>query len=130
MAAERAPKGLAAAGRRLWHAIVGDLPDGWELDARELVILEAAARQADSNAALERAITEAGVTVEGSQGQPRLNAMVTELRQGRIALEKLLSSLALPGDEGTETAQQRRSRAAAEARWGATAARRRRRGTA
>jgi endonuclease YncB( thermonuclease family) len=101
----------------VWRRIVEDLEPGWELDSRELLILEAAARQADQNRALEAALAADGVTVEGSKGQPRLNATTTELRQGRIALEKLLSGLALPGDEGALTSAQRRAQAAADSRW-------------
>ena len=44
--------------------------------------------------------------------------MATESRQGRIAFEKLLGSLALPGDEGeTMTPAQKRAQAAASSRW-------------
>jgi hypothetical protein len=115
----RAPAGLKAAGKAVWRGIHEDLGEGWELDARERIVLTAACRQADTNADLEAAIRKAGVEVLGSQGQLRLNAMVTELRQGRIALEKLLASLALPGDESGEalTASERRAQAAANARW-------------
>jgi hypothetical protein len=126
----RAPAGLKAAGRALWRGILGDLAEGWELDCRELLVLEAAARQADLNRALERALDEDGLIVSGSMGQARLNAAATELRQGRLAVERLLASLALPGDGDTETQQQRRSRAAAEARWGGNPRRRARRGAA
>jgi hypothetical protein len=106
---------------------LADVPPAWELDARELLVLEAAARQADTNRALESALKDDGMVVEGSQGQRRLNAAVTELRQGRIAVEKLLSSLALPGEDGRAmTAAQKRAQSAAEARWGQG----RRRGTA
>lgn len=115
----RAPVGLKAAGKAVWKGILGDLPDEWELDAREFVVLEAAARQADTNRALEKALVDDGMIVTGSQGQARLNAAVTELRQGRVALEKLLAGLALPGDDGrTLTAGQKRAQAAAQARWG------------
>lgn len=121
----RAPGGLGDAGRAVWRRITADLGQQWELDARELLVLESAARQADLNRQLEDALTADGVTVAGSQGQRRLNAAATELRQGRIALERLLSSLALPGEDGhAQTGAQRRAQAAAEARWG------RRRGTA
>ena len=106
-------------GKAVWRRVLADLGDGWELDARELLILESACRQADGNAQLEAAIDADGVTVRGSMGQPRLNAMVTELRQGRLALERLLASLALPGDEGAgaQTAAQKRASAAASSRW-------------
>ncbi len=129
--APRPPAGLDAVGRAVWRRILGDLPDDWELDARELLILEAAARQADLNRALEVALSEDGVRVLGSSGQPRLNAMATELRQGHVALDKLLSSLALPGDEGggALNAQQKRAQAAADARW-LREGKRRRRGAA
>lgn len=128
----RAPAGLGAVGRSLWRAIHGDLPDDWELDARELLVLEAAARQADTLAALEASIEADGVVVTGSKGQSRLNAAVTELRQGRVALERLLASLALPGDESGEamTASERRAQAAARARWARAGRRRRSNGAA
>lgn len=126
MSAERAPAGLKSAGRAVWNSILEDLVE-FELDARELLVLEAAARQADTNRALESALKDDGMIVEGSQGQRRLNAAVTELRQGRVALERLLASLALPNEEGKIlTAAQKRAQAAAEARWG----RGRRRGSA
>lgn len=123
----RAPAGLGDAGRSVWRRILADVSEEWELDARELVILEAASRQADLNRALESAITADGVMIMGSQQQPRMNAVATELRQGRIAVEKLLSSLALPGEDGRAlTAAQKRAQSAAESRWGQG----RRRGTA
>src|SRR4051812_39254076 len=113
-AAPRTPAGLGAAGRGVWRRILADVGAEWELDARELLILEAAARQADLNRSLETSIEADGVRVAGSAGQPRLNAMVTELRQGRVALERLLASLALPAEGGqTFTAAQRRAQAAA-----------------
>ena len=114
----RAPAGLKAAGRGVWRRIHEDLGAGWVLTNRELVVLEAAARQADTNAALEAAIKEAGVVVIGSRGQPRMSQAVTELRQGRLALERLLGSLALPDEDGdTMTSAQRRAQAAASSRW-------------
>lgn len=125
MSAHRAPSGLGAAGKAVWRAVLDDLAaagngaERWELDARELVVLEAAARQADLNRQLEQAIARDGVMVTGSQGQSRMNAVATELRQGRIAVEKLLSALALPNEDGRAvTAAQKRASTAAAARWG------------
>ena len=119
------PEGLGDAGRALWDAVHDDLEPrdeseaGWELDAREQLVLEAAARQADLNRGLEAAIDRDGLTVAGWAGQPRLNPAATELRQGRIALQKLLAELALPNESGQAvTSAQRRAKAAAEARWG------------
>ena len=108
----KAPDGLRKAGRHVWRHILGE----FDLDARELLVLEQAARQADAVAALEAEIDESGLVSRGSRGQPRLSGSVTELRQARLALSKLLSELALPVDDG-ETAAGRHARKAAEARW-------------
>jgi uncharacterized protein with von Willebrand factor type A (vWA) domain len=115
---QRPPEGLESAGRALWRAMHEDLGDDLEFDARERVVLRDACRQADVNAALARAIRRDGVVVEGSQGQPRLNAAVTELRQGRLAVARLLGDLDLSaGDEQPRTAASLRAQRAAQARW-------------
>lgn len=90
--------------------------------------MEAAARQADDVAHLEALVATDGMMVAGSVGQRRLHPAVTEARNGRIALAKLLATLRLPEDTGqlrseASTTAQR----AAEVRWQAE---RRRRGTA
>ena len=120
----KTPAGLSAAGRRLWTAILADLPAEIELEARELVVLEAACRQADAVAALERAVKRDGAMVKGASGQRRLNGAVTEARQGRIALARLLGDLDLPSEQTPRTASSQRARKAAETRWAAQAARR------
>ena len=56
---------------------------------------ETACAQADQNASLENALKEDGLTVRGAAGQSRLNAAATELRQGRLALAKLLDQACL-----------------------------------
>lgn len=111
----RAPVGLAKAGRALWRSLTG----AYEFDLVEMAILAAACRQADDIAALEDAIAVDGVTVVGSAGQPRLNAAITEVRQGRLALGRLLGQLAIPLDaEGRPmTEASRRAQRAANARW-------------
>jgi P27 family predicted phage terminase small subunit len=117
---ERAPPGLRAAGKRLWRDIHHALPDDGELDERELAILAAACRQADDVAALEEAIAADGVMVAGAQGQTRLNAAVTECRQARLAVARLLGELDLSDpDAEPRTARSRRARRAADARWDA-----------
>lgn len=121
----RSPKGFGQAGRAVWRSVLADLEqatagadEAWELDARELVVLEAAARQADLNRQLEELLAEQGLTVVGSMGQARLNPAATELRQGRIALEKLLAALALPDEDGRPmTAAQKRAQHAARVRY-------------
>lgn len=77
------PPGLAKAGKAQWNAIVRDLADGYEFDQRELHVLAAACRQADTVADLEAAIKRDGLMIAGAAGQVRLNAAVTELRQGK-----------------------------------------------
>lgn len=93
MTEPRTPRNLGPAGRALWHAVTGR----YSLAAHELVLLESAARHADMAARLEDLLKDGLLTV-GASGQPRLNAAVTELRQSRLALSKLLTDLALPAD--------------------------------
>jgi len=123
------PSDLGNAGRRLWSSIIADLAEGMEFDARELAILAAAGRQADSIASLERAIRRDGTMVRGAAGQRRLNAAVTEVRQARVALARLLGELDLSdAASGSQTAASRRARKAADTRWAEHAARRAARG--
>ena len=111
------PAGLARPGRQLWRDILRE----WELDARELAILKRAAKQADTNDALEKAIRRDGLMIEGASGQRRLNAAVSELRQGQLALARLLGEMALPAADGSAgaTATSRKAQKAANARSGA-----------
>ena len=112
------PKGLDSEGRALWRSILRDVPDHLELDARELTVLGAACHQADQNAALATAIQRDGLTVTGAAGQRRLNACVTELRQGRTALARLLEAVDLGTAQGfSEAPASRRAKKAADARW-------------
>src|SRR5687767_14590908 len=103
------------AGTGLIEAIRTGLPPGVELDEREEAILDLAARQARDVAAAEADIAERGYLVPGSRGQQVVNPSVAEVRQGRLALGKLLGQLDLP--ESTRDAV-RGARHAAEARWG------------
>lgn len=103
----RAPANLGTAGRALWRSVTAEFDFG----ATELAVLVAACRQADDIVLLEASISTDGATVVGSQGQPRLNAALTEVRQARLALAKLLGALALPDldDDRPLTAAQRRA---------------------
>ena len=122
------PGGLSRAGKALWRSISGDLADGMELDARELAVLDAACRQADSVAVLERAVKRDGTMVRGASGQRRLNGAVPEIRQGRIALARLLGEVDLAGEQAPGTAASRRGRRAADVRWAEHTARKAARG--
>ena len=126
-----APNGLGNRGRALWRSIVKGLPDGWELDEREVALLTLAARQTDDVAKLETAIKREGLMVAGSAGQPVLNPAVAEARQGRLALGRLLGQIELPDEEGKARGEaSRRGQKAARARWDQVGDRRRNHGAA
>lgn len=128
MAARAIPKppaGLHRSGRHLWRQIQAAVGDDFELDERETAILAMACRQADDLAALEEALDRDGVSVAGSAGQPRLNPLVTEIRQARLALNRLLGSVSIPDAEAEpRTASSLRAQNAANKRWAAVRARR------
>jgi hypothetical protein len=109
------PRDLARAGRDLWRRVLA----AYELDPVERVGLALACRQLDDVARLEELLDRDGLIVAGSSGQPRLSAVVGELRLSRLAAARLLADLALPGEEvGTAaTPAARRARRAAQARW-------------
>jgi hypothetical protein len=101
--------------------VLGDLDPGWELDARELHLLGRAARCADELAALEASVDREGATTTGSRGQVVVHPALSEARQLRLTLLRLLSAIELadPRTAGrTATPAQARGRRAAEARWG------------
>jgi hypothetical protein len=76
-------------------------------------------------AALEAAVKRDGMTVLGSAGQSRLNPAVTELRQARLALARLLGELSLPDEEDKRrSAASRRGQRAVRSRWDMQRARR------
>ena len=108
---------IGQAGQDLIEKITEGLPDGVELDEREQAILEQAARQADRQATLEQLVADEGLMTEGSKGQHRLHPALAELRQGGLALARLLGQLALPVEVGlNETEASRRARKAANTR--------------
>ena len=111
----RHPPGLGIAGRALWTRITKEL----ELDPGEVPLLTAACHQADEIAGLEKSIKVDGLTVKGSKGQVRLNPAIAEVRQGRLAMARLLSGISMPTEAGIpETVRQKRARHAAQSRWG------------
>lgn len=114
-----APSGLADAGKRLWRDLHSALDEDAEFDEREAKLLELACRQADDVAALQDAIDTDGLTIKGSTGQKRLHPAVSELRQARLALSRLLGELELPDyGEQPRTAASNRGQKAANKRWG------------
>lgn len=114
MTAPNPPTNLGKTGRALWRQITAE----WELDPRESAILAAACRQADDVAALEELLKNDGLVSVGSMKQPRLNAAITELRQSRLAVAKLLVDLRLPTEDAAPmTSTQLRASKASLRRW-------------
>lgn len=90
-----APDGLDAAGSKMWESIAGK----YELRPDEIRILEDACREADLVDDLAGEAKFADRIVKGSQGQPVINPLISELRQHRSTLASLLRQLHLPDDE-------------------------------
>lgn len=93
------PKGLKAAGKRLWSEIAG--AGTYRLRPDELRILEDACREADLVDRLEAELgkPETKLIVKGSQGQDVANPLVSEIRQHRQTSKALLASLKLPDED-------------------------------
>jgi hypothetical protein len=113
----RTPPGLASGGRALWDDVVatGDLrPD-------LLRVLTDCCHEVDLIDDLQAALKGAPHTVLGSQRQPVINPLISELRMHRSTLSTLLRALALvDSDTSAEDAGRAASGAAmalARARW-------------
>lgn len=106
------PRGLKAAGRKLWKATT----DKYEMREDELVTLKAACAEADLIDRMEKELQTESLTVEGSMGQLVAHPLVQELRQHRATMARLLIGLKLPDDDsGMGGVNQQRD--AANARW-------------
>jgi phage terminase small subunit len=115
------PDRVGKPGRELWAAVVDDVPDDCDLDARELALLGQACRAADHLAALEAVVARDGVTALGSKRQPVVHPAVAEARQQRLAILRLLGALGLeerPAVSAASSPSSLRARRAADARWG------------
>jgi hypothetical protein len=112
----KAPTGLRAPGRRLWAEVVGP----YILTPAELGVLTEACRTSDELDRLERELRALPtLTTTGSTGQLRGHPLLSEIRNHRALLERLMTGLNLPDDDqqvGTR-ATSRHARRAAQARW-------------
>ncbi|MBA2531142.1 MAG: terminase [Nocardioidaceae bacterium] len=119
----RAPAGLARRGARFWRRVVGP----FHLDDAETELLVEVCRALDECEALHAVVDEQGRTVAGSRGQVVAHPALSELRQTRLMLGRLLAQLELPDEDGDalRSPLQARGRRAATSRWGGA-----RRGTA
>lgn len=111
----RPPTGLRPAGRRLWKAVTSS----YELEVHELEVLAMACQQADVVEGLESLVAVDGYMAIGSKGQTIVHPALSEARQGRVVLGRLIAQLALPADAADVPASVRseRARRAADARW-------------
>lgn len=101
-----------SAGTDLRALLEGALPEGMEFDERESAIIDLAVGMADSIEALEDLVADQGLTVVGSQGQERFNPAVTELRQQRATLSRMLGQLRMPDGAGGVVKDVKKQRAA------------------
>jgi hypothetical protein len=99
----------AESATALVEAIRAGLPDSHEWDERERALLDLAARQAADIDRLEADIAGNGVRSGG-----RLNPAIGEVRQGRVALARILAGVDVPDGASATTL---RARKAAAARW-------------
>jgi len=110
------PATLEEAGTKLWDRIIADLPEHWELDERELHLLESACHVRDQIAKLDALVAEDGMVVVGSRGAQQVHPGLAEARQLRGVEMRLLRALQLtnPADASPTTKKAQR---AANARW-------------
>lgn len=85
------PRGLGAAGRKLWDAGVTDFV--WA--HHEMAMLEEACRIRDRIVQLDDAVKSDGIMLMSSQGM-RVHPAVAEARQQRLALARMLATLGIP----------------------------------
>lgn len=119
MTKPRKPRGLKAAGTRLWETVNAtfDLSE----EPHKVQILTEAAKVADVVAVLDRAAANGPLTVRGSAGQQVISPTLAEARFQRGLLAQLLGRLGLPDTdeaqaEKAERLSQTRRRAAQSAR--------------
>jgi Phage terminase, small subunit len=102
-------------GRRFWNEVV----KRFELSAAEREILSEVCRCLDEIDGLRAAVTTTGTTTAGSRNQLVVNPALSELRQARAELRRLLEMLSLPDpeqDNGKAVTGARSARAAKAAR--------------
>jgi hypothetical protein len=112
------PAGLSKSGAAFWRSTTAK----YVLRVDELVVLEAASRTLDILARLDEALSDAPLMVRGGQGQERENPLISEARQQRGVLARLVRQLALPDDatrtDAAAVARTEHARNAAQIRWG------------
>ncbi len=82
-----APRGVQAAGRRLWRSVL----DEFELAEHELALLRQAVRVTDVCEALQQLVDDDGPVLDG-----KAHPALVELRQQRLLLARLIVALRVP----------------------------------
>lgn len=100
---DRRPSNLGPSGRRFWRETTQD----YEFSPSELAILGQACRILDTIDRLDAALVDAPATVKGSMGQEREHPLLSEVRQQRLALTRVLAALAIPSEDEAGNADQR-----------------------
>lgn len=116
--AAKAPEGLGEKALSVWT----DLTMTYEFRADELRVLEDSCREIDLIERLEAELKTTQLVVKGSMGQPVSSPLVTEIRQHRATLARLLAALKIPDEADNPAARSSAARKAANARWGARGA--------
>lgn len=102
--AQKAPKGLGLAGRRLWRSVT----DVFELEEHEMALLREACGCADACERLAGVVAAEGEMTTTRLGEPRAHPALVELRMQRLTLARLLVALRIPaGDEDAGRPQRR-----------------------
>ena len=96
-----APSGLQPRGTEFWRSIA----DEFELSDSEAQLLREACKTLDTLDDLAEAVERDGVTVLGSTGQTVVHPAVTEARQQRLVLHRLVAALQLPDDAAIPTGE-------------------------
>jgi phage terminase small subunit len=98
------PEGLSERSAAFWSTITED----YELAPHHFQLLRSACQIMDRLDAVAASIAEAGLMVTGSKGQPRPNPLLSEERNLRIALARILRELDLEGEPAPDPRMPRR----------------------
>jgi hypothetical protein len=108
------PAGLSEPGHRFWREITRV----YELAPGEVETLRQCCRLVDLIDTADTQLTDEGLTVAGSRGQPRAHPLLEAVDEMRRTLDGLMRSLALPmPDEQVGSRRSPQQVAAAQSRW-------------
>jgi hypothetical protein len=103
------PNGLNDDGKALWCSVTRE----FDFNSAELALLQQLCQTVDEIVAMKREMSDMGVVVAGSKGQPVVNPILRVLSEHRKLADQLTAALALPVDG--EVVGHRRTAAAKQA---------------